>query len=200
MKTGRDKDAAKPETKALPKLSPRHKKWLEFYFGDADLNATEAARLAGIPHPNKQGPRIKARPDVDLHIKARLAELTMPPSEVLMRISRNAKANIKPFLNPDNPNEIDLKRAQENGQLHLLKGVKTKTRHLKDGEKEVTVEIKIPDQEASLRDLARIHGLFQDNLTVKASVTMSGEQLAEASKKGKGKSRKWRDKRAKGDG
>lgn len=51
--------ALRPEQQAtLGRLTPKQRAFVLAYVGDACGHATEAARLAGYSHPDKQGPRL----------------------------------------------------------------------------------------------------------------------------------------------
>lgn len=125
-------------------------------------NQTEAARLAGyagddntlavIGYENLRKPKI--RDEI-----ARLASLqTMPPSEVIERLTEHARTNMADFIKIQAGLPfIDLEKAQTAAKLHQLKKFKV----TKQG-----VEIELYDAQAALVQLGRHYGLFTDKLQV----------------------------------
>lgn len=56
-------------------LSPKQQVFVSAYIGEANRNATEAARIAGYAHAHVQGPRLLAKVSVQAAIDAHLAEI-----------------------------------------------------------------------------------------------------------------------------
>ena len=137
-------------------------------------NATEAARLAGYKHPNKQGPRLLVNVGIQDEIKRRLDEKAMSADEVLTRLADMARASIEGFLKfPQKGRKpaLDLKQAQESGLLHLVKKLKYNTRG--------QIEVELHDAQAALQLIGRHHNLFKDQIqTLNVDLSqLSNEQL-----------------------
>lgn len=124
-------------------------------------NASEAARQAGydpkyagvIGAANLRDPVIRAE------IEKRLEELAMTSNEVLARLGQQARATVEDFLTfPDDgsPPFLDLKRAHDEGKLHLLRRVKLAP----------VVEIELHDSQAALVHLGRALKLFTDKTEI----------------------------------
>jgi len=77
-------------------LSNKQKAFVEEYLNC--WNASEAARVAGYAHPNKQGPHLLVNIGISAEIKARLTEKTMSADEVLLRIGEQAKSDLGAFF------------------------------------------------------------------------------------------------------
>ena len=188
----------------LEGLTHKQALFVVFYVGRAKGNATEAARLAGyggedgtlaqIGWENLRKPKIRAAID-ELMATALMGEM-----ELLWRIAEDSRADLSDFQSDTNPEELDLKKAQSRGKLHLIREIHTEKTVSKEGLATHRTRIKLVDAQAARRDLARIKGLFKDNVNVSGELTLTGEQLSRAKAKGGKKSREWRKKRASGDG
>lgn len=126
------------------------------------LNSTEAARLAkyegddvtlaSIGYENLRKPQIRAE------IDRQMSELTMPPSEVVLRLSQHASTSMGDFIKRDgNLAFLDLEKAAQAHQLHLLKKFKITKRG---------IEIELYDAQSALVHLGRHYGLFTDKLQI----------------------------------
>jgi hypothetical protein len=60
---------------SLTNLSPKQAVFVAAYIGQARKNATEAARIAGYTHPNKQGPALLVNLGIKTAIDEHLAEI-----------------------------------------------------------------------------------------------------------------------------
>ena len=122
----------------------------------ACLNASEAARRAGYPNRSAYaiGWENLRKPEIRAAIDAALADAAMPVSEVLARLTDQARASMEEFVTVRSRGaHLDLKAAKERGVLHLVRKY-TKT---KQG---TTVELY--DAQAALALLAKYHGLLVD--------------------------------------
>lgn len=93
-----------------------------------------------------------SKPDIRAAINARMAELVMPASEVLSRLSEHAGGTMADFLSIKGRGiTLDLKKASLADKLHLVK----KYSKTKQG-----VSIELYDAQAALNTLGKHHGLF----------------------------------------
>jgi phage terminase small subunit len=82
-------------------LSAKQRAFVEAYFQTGEhgrWNATEAARIAGYAHPNKQGPRLLVNVGIKAAIERRLAEMKMDADEVLIRLAETARFDPLQFM------------------------------------------------------------------------------------------------------
>jgi phage terminase small subunit len=140
----------------MDELTDKQRLFVSHYV--ACLNATRAAELAGYAgsrnvlavtgHENLRNPKIRAE------IDAALAEAAMPASEVLARLTAQARGTLADVIRPRGRGYgIDFKHAEEMGALDLVKKY-TKT------DKSVSVELY--DAQAALALLAKHHKLLVD--------------------------------------
>ena len=59
----------------MANISPKQRVFVSAYLGEANRNATEAARIAGYAHPNKQGPALLVNLGVREAIDEQIAEI-----------------------------------------------------------------------------------------------------------------------------
>ncbi len=149
------KRTPKPKPEAASVLTFRQRLFVSYYLGDANGNATEAARMAGYAVPGVQGCENLAKPNIRAEIEAALVGPAMSADETLARISDFASADLGDFAEMFKVEEgvvvFDLKAAKAAGISHLLKSVKPS----KYG---MTVELH--DAQAALEKLARFHRLI----------------------------------------
>ncbi len=124
-----------------------------YFLGEARGNATEAARRAGFAQPHSQGPRLLTNVGVRAAIEARLDEAAISATEILIRLSDQATADLSDFLTIGKKGAVtvDLARARKAGKLHLIK----KLWHTRYG-----IAIELHDAQAALVHLGKYHGLF----------------------------------------
>jgi phage terminase small subunit len=136
-------------------LNYRQRLFVEAYLGEANGNATEAARIAGIPSPRQQGQRLLSNVVIQAAISRRVASAAMSANEVLARFSDLASGNLGEFIDIIGKGQFstNLRRPKRAGRLHVLKKLK-QTEH--------GVEIEIHDPLAALDKLAKYHGLYND--------------------------------------
>lgn len=120
-----------------------------------DLNATRAAERAGYKHPNVQGPTLvnlsEIREEIDRQLRARI----MTPSEVLERLTDQAKADYNAYIKKNG--SIDLPKLLEDGKGHLIKGTKWD----RDGH----LVVEFYDGQKALSLMAKHQGLLSDTMT-----------------------------------
>lgn len=77
----------------MTKLTGKQSVFIEEYL--RCWNATEAARVAGYAHPNKDGPENLVKAGIADLIKARIAEKAMSADEVLIRLAEHARGSLE---------------------------------------------------------------------------------------------------------
>lgn len=129
-------------------LTDKEALWVENYF--QHFNASRASQSVGCKgNTRKHGWRMKHNPRVQSYIDSRLEGHYRITDEILFRISEIARASMDYFITGT---RIDLKKAQEQGKLHLIKRYrKTKS----------TESIELVDSLAALDLLAKIYGLYK---------------------------------------
>jgi hypothetical protein len=131
-------------------LNYRQRLFVEAYLGDANGNATKAARAAGYTHPHEQGRRLVRNCTIKAQVARRVAEAAMPANEVLARMSELAA--LDPGEMMDDAGWIDLGKARR----------RRLTRHIhkvnrKDGE---ITSVEFKDSLRALIKLGEYHGLW----------------------------------------
>jgi phage terminase small subunit len=148
---------------AKRKFTNRQLAFISHYIGDANWNGAKAARLAGFSEKTARSiaQRLLTNVDIQAEIRRRLNEKAMGADEVLTRLAEQARASIEGFLQfPKRGRKpaLDLKQAQKDGLLHLVK----KLRYNAQGQ----IEIELHDAQAALQLIGRHHGLFADDKVV----------------------------------
>lgn len=155
---------AEPD-KGSERLTLKQLKFVEYYVGEANGNASEAARMAGYAAPVIQGCENLRKPNIRTAIDERLAPLVLSTNEILHRLSEHARVDVGDFEDLITINEvegeirmsIDLKAAKRKGVSRLIKKI-TPNRN--------GVSIEFHDAQGALDKLARCHGLYKDRLDV----------------------------------
>jgi phage terminase small subunit len=143
-------------------------------------NATEAARQAGYAGSDDTlaavGYENLRKPQIAAVIEARLAEKTMSADEVLVRLTEQARADIRDVFTiretsrqgrdeestVERHAELDLVALFESGKSHLVKSIT----YTKFGPK-----VELYDAQAALVHIGKHHGLFVDRTETKHDVT-----------------------------
>jgi phage terminase small subunit len=183
-------------TEKEKKLNPQQKVFVEKYLGEANFNATEAARLASYKgNRNTLGVtayHLLRIPKIKEEIDEALSAMTMPANAVLSRITQIADGKVTDFYN--DKGRFDLWLAKERGVDHLVKKIKEK-RTIKQKKTEVRddmrtfladdeiepiesdveiiyeeVEFELHDAHGALRDLGKYHKLWTDKTEVSGVV------------------------------
>ena len=130
--------------------------FLEHYFA-CNMNATEAARLAGYVYPNVEGTKLVKTSIIRDAIDARLAEMAMPANEVLARLGKHARVTFADFVNVIELDDqgrsttiVSLSKAKELGMLDCIK----KLTYNKDG----GYTLELHDSQVALMHLDKHHG------------------------------------------
>lgn len=167
---------------AKPRLTAKQFAFCEAYL--ETLNATEAARRAGYQAKTHEtfraiGCENLTKPNIRTYIDQRLADLTMPAEEVLLRLTQQAKgaditdfATMEATYEKDDKGEvylsgytlkIDLDKIQESGLGHLI-------RKISQNNSGITIEWHNPQKALEL--LGKYHNLFTDKVEVDLSDDM----------------------------
>jgi len=129
-------------------LTNKQRAFVEHYLGDAQWNATEAARRAGYAYPNMAGPRLLVKDSIKQHINERLRAMGAATEALMARWLQRIEADISPFVDE---NGLNVEALKEAGYGFLIKGV----RKTKDA---TTIELRDPDK--AEERLARHLGMF----------------------------------------
>lgn len=134
-----------------------------------DFNATQAAIRAGYSEKSAAiiGWENIRKPNISATIKQRLEETAMSADEVLMRLAKQARGDMRDFLAVgENGIDVDLTYAIENNLTDLIKKIShRRTRTTKDDGvyEEEYIQLELHDAHAALVDLGKKHALFTDN-------------------------------------
>lgn len=140
-------------------LTLKQQLFVDYYLGESNGNATEAARLAGYAGRENTlatvGKENLKKPDVWAEVTRRMAESAMTSDEVLSRTSAIARGSLGDFLDitEDGDWKLNLPRAKKAAKLGLLKKLKC----TKFG-----VEIELHDPLTALNLLGKRHRLWND--------------------------------------
>jgi phage terminase small subunit len=123
-------------------LSYRQRLFVEYYLGESEGCAVDAARRAGYRWPEKVGSRLVGISGIRAAIDARVETAAIAANEVLARIADVATSDLLNFIEVDNNGgwKVDLKQVQRLGLGHLIK----RLRKNKDGTSEIELEARLP--------------------------------------------------------
>lgn len=130
-------------------LTTRRQRFVEEYTGPNFGNATQAAIAAGFSAKTagKQGHDLLQVPEVRKAIDERLDEYSMSSSEVLARLTRQARGTLAPFLK-------GLESEEARSHIDLVKEAEF------DSEGWVK-KLKIHDSQSALDKLAKARGIYE---------------------------------------
>jgi phage terminase small subunit len=133
--------------------------FIDFYLGAANFHATNAAKMAGYSEKTAYsiGSRLLKNVEVDAEIKRRL----MDKAEIEARLNEHARGDLSDLL--DDKGKFDLKTAKTSGKSRLLKEL---TVTVDKTANRISYKYKIHDPQAALDKLARMQGLYNDNLNI----------------------------------
>ncbi len=133
-------------------LTYKQRAFVEHYLGDAQWNATEAARMAGYKGRRTTlavvGSNNLRKPNIRAHIRRRLEEMGANTEALVRRWLARSQVDISPFVTKDG---LDVEKLKEAGLGYLIKGV----RKTKDA---TTIALRDPD--VAEERLARHLGMF----------------------------------------
>lgn len=136
----------------MANLTDKQQAFVDHYV--ACLNASEAARRVspGAKRPDQIGYEYLRKPEIRAAIDARMAELVIPPNEILARLSEHTRGSMADFFTVKGRSvTLDIKKALLADKLHLIK----KYSKTKQG-----VSIELYDAQAALQVLAKHYGLL----------------------------------------
>lgn len=131
-------------------------------------NGAEAARRAGYSEKTAriQASRLLTNANIRAAVEARLAESAMPASEILARLTEQARGSMADFIRPRGRGiTLDLKHAAEQGTLHLVKKY-SKTKY--------STTIELYDAQSALETLGKYHALWTDRVEHSGEVAIKG--------------------------
>lgn len=136
-------------------------------------NATKAAIEAGYSPDTAYsiGSENLKKPEIAAAIQQAIDERAMSANEVLLRLASHARGTMEDFIDPDSLT-LDLRKAAESGQLHLIKKFKVTTITKDDAQTDVT-EFELYDSQAALVHLGRHHKLFTDKMSLDGELTVN---------------------------
>ncbi len=136
-------------------LSFQQRMFVEYYLGESEGSAADAARRAGYRWPEKLGPRLAKTSGIRAAIDARVKTAAIAANEVLARIADVATSDLLNFIavDPHGDWKVDLKQVQRLGLGHLIK----RLRKNKDGSSEIELEARVP----ALLKLGEHHKLWK---------------------------------------
>ncbi len=123
-------------------LSYRQRFFVEFYLGESSGSAIDAARRAGYGRPEKLGPLLLKRGEVQRAIAAGVATTAMTSKEVLARLADVAAFDVLDFVDhgKDGEGKVDVRLIKRLGLGHLIKRLRTH----QDGTQDIELEPKAP--------------------------------------------------------
>jgi phage terminase small subunit len=80
------------------RLTLKQAQFIAAYLGEANGNATEAARIAGYTHPNVQGPRLLGNVCIAARVRDKVSEIAASPDDVLRELASVAFAPWHDFV------------------------------------------------------------------------------------------------------
>jgi len=123
-------------------LNYQQRLFVEYYLGESQGCAKDAARRAGYRWPEKRGPRLLAHGGVRAAIDAAVEKVAMSANEVLARIAQVASSDLLDFIEVDSTGgcKVDMKLAKRRRLGHLVKRL-----HInKDGTQDIVLEARLP--------------------------------------------------------
>jgi phage terminase small subunit len=164
------------------KLTTKQRLFIEAYLGEAQFNATQAARIAGYKGNDNvlgvTGHELLRNPKIAAVVSERINEAAMSANEVMARLSAIARGDLADVTDEDG--RFDFEKARRAKKTGLLKKLKRKTTAKKvdaftEGEEEEkeTIETSVIHEEVefemysaheALRDLGKFHKLFTDKV------------------------------------
>lgn len=171
-------DEKQPGRKVVkPKLQGRQKEWVLHFLADPERNATEAARKAGYKDPQQSGYENSHNTKIRQYIREHFLDRWLTAEEVTAQISEIANVGYAPYLRYDQAKKeltLDLEQLLADGLGHLIKGVT----YVRTGMDTAVQVVEFFDAYKAKVDMARIHGLFKDNLSVNLDLSrLSDEEL-----------------------
>lgn len=156
------------ETEQEIKLTGKQKLFADYYVGEASLNATRAARLAGYKGDENTlaviGSQNIRNHKIREYIDEQLKDLVISRNEMLTILTRHAKGSLADVLSDDG--KFNLKDAKRRGVDGLLKELEIKET-VKQSLGDTTIlernyKYKIHDAQSAVDKIAKIQGMIVD--------------------------------------
>ena len=157
------KDSAESKASREKPLTPKERLFVHYFLGEANHNASEAARLAGYLRPGQYGHELLKKPEIRAAVDAKIETVGMTAKEVLTRLAAMATADPMEFfvVNGFGVPRIDLRKAQRTGRTFLIRSLECRA----DG----SVKLTLHNSQDALDKLAKILGMYQAETAVKAA-------------------------------
>lgn len=153
-------------------LNSKQQLFVETYL--TTFNATQSALMAGYAEKSaySQGARLLKNDEIKTAISERLGESAMTADEVLMRLAKQARGDIRDYLAVGEYGvDVDLSAAIEAKKTDLIKKLthKKTVRTDKDDAttEETYIQIEMYDAQAALQLIGKHHALFVDKSEVR---------------------------------
>lgn len=158
--------------------SKRELAFIEHYFTER-FNGTKAAIAAGYSARSAHvtASRLLKKATVTAAITQHLADLKMTADEVLVNLTEQGRSDMADFVSVkthaygkgdkqrvDFEPFIDLKKAMDNGKLHLVKKLKITVKTGNTNER--TTEIELYDKQAANTLMGKYHRLFAEKIEI----------------------------------
>ncbi len=150
-------------------------------------NGAEAARRAGYRDYYNTASRLLRKPEVFAFIEEALKSRQMASTEVLARLTDQARGSLKPFVRvtDDGHIEFDFSSKEAIDNLHLVKKIHTKRRRLLVGKganaipwEHEWVEVELHDSQAALSLIGKYYKLFTEKVEHSGTISVPGFEEA----------------------
>lgn len=153
-------------------LTLKQRRFIDAYLGEANGNATRAARIAGYATPHMEGHNNLKNPKIVAEIERRYRENTMSTVETLRRLADQARGVGAYISVQDGRTVVDVQGILDAGLGHLIKAVK----HTKYGQ-----EIEFYDAQNALIQIGKHLRLFVDRQEITTDADTAAAIAAAAS-------------------
>jgi phage terminase small subunit len=143
---------------AFEDLTGKQRLFVDAYIGQANCNATEAAKLAGYSERTAYsiGDENLKKPEIRAAIDERMRAMSIPPEEILARLTEQARALHTLHIRTEgNQAGVDLEGLQQAGLMRLVKEIAY--------DRQGRQVIKFYDAQAALLALAKRYDLLPDH-------------------------------------
>jgi len=170
------------------KLTYKQRLFIDAYLGEANGNASEAARCAGYANPGQLGYQLLQKTSIRTAVECKLKTVAMSSDEILARVAEIATADIGEFLDikEDGTYRLRLSRRKRTRLIRKLKVTRTVS---EDTETETT-DLEVRDPFPALVKLGDYHGLWDKDpkppLELKEFSRKLKERLAKRKNAGNG--------------
>jgi len=174
------------------RLNVRQKMFCDLLLADPEFNATKAAKAAGFKTPAHMAKKLLANKTINKiigkHIHERLVVIQMSADDVLQKLWQ--VLNLDPLVLFEKKGKNYEVKDLELVPLEIrqcIKGIKARTRHLKDGSKETAIEIEFMSKDSALNHALKHFGLVAPDGQVNVNVGPTFQDLLVATEENRGK-------------